>query len=73
LIGQSQERRSRHKLLVTAGLDPAVHAELPLKKQSGRSATQRVFLPTINMDCRVKPGNDDEFVCGNQVVVAIAD
>jgi hypothetical protein len=41
-------------IIVTAGLDPAVHADERKQKRDGESRKRQLC-----MDCRVKPGNDD--------------
>src|ERR1700691_4337281 len=42
--------------LVTAGLAPAVHADLRLRKTSSANPIKLSF----RMDCRIKSGNDDK-------------
>jgi hypothetical protein len=42
--------------LVAAGLDPAVHADLRLRKSSSANPIKLSF----RMDCRIKSGNDDK-------------
>jgi hypothetical protein len=40
---------------VTTGLDPVVHAEARQTENARRNTSE----PSLGMDCRVKPGNDE--------------